>query len=178
MSSIVKTNMLTQALGDCIRSNPKFKAGQSYADLSMWTRLCARLSDTEIFSMLPIALRNVWADEEIHALLQERGALGTGRFNVQSLAATLVCFRRTETQNSEVRVLQSQLAHLSHEFNSLSFSVFDILKRLDRLEAENVTLKQALNIGGLSDDPAGLPKTETQQISIRSDQDAVTKYVL
>jgi hypothetical protein len=183
MSSIVKTNNFTTALRNAIRENPKFKVGRNYADLMIWSRLCIRLSDSDIFSILPIALRTIWSDEEMQTLLKARATHPADRFNVQSLAANLVCFRRSDIQDGELHILQQQLAHLSNEFNNLSGNVFDILKRLDRLEEENTTLKQALLTHGLIKDPVIASDKDDQfmsttGLSIRSDQDAVTKYVL
>lgn len=182
MSAIVKTNDFTAALGECIRTNVKFRCSRSYADLSVWMRLCTRLSDSEIFSVLPVAMHNVWTDQSLASLLKARGAHKSDRFNMQNLAANLVCFRRTEIQNGEVHLLQTQLAHLSHEFNNLSGNVFEILIRLDRLEAENSTLKQVLCDKGLIDPavfkPEQVAKGVETHLSVRPEQDAVTKYVL
>jgi hypothetical protein len=149
MSTIIKSNDFTQVVMDRVKSDQTFKCGRSYADLLIWTRLCAPLTNSEVFSLLPVVLRNVWADEDTSIMLFDRGAQKPERFHVQSLAANLVCFRRTDQQNDEIVYLKEQLAHLSNQFNSLSYTIFDAVERLVALEEENQSLKLQLATNGM-----------------------------
>lgn len=149
MSSIIKANDFTQSVIDRIIADEKFKCGRSYADMLIWTRLCRPFTHSEIFALLPIVLKNVWANEGTVETLKARGAKKPDTFNLQSLAANIVSFRRADIQDEEIVELKNGFANLAQNFNTLSYSVFEIMKRLSALEEENVALRAELQAKGI-----------------------------
>ncbi|MDV7339605.1 hypothetical protein RYZ26_08380 [Terasakiella sp. A23] len=156
MSSITKSNDFTTAVIAQIHADSKFKCGRSYSDMLIWTRLCRPLTNSEIFALLPVVVRTVWSDEDASRALYQRGAQKLDTFNQQNLAANLVCFRRTDLQNDEITELKTQLAELSHQFNCLSYSVFEMMDRLSHLENENFDLKSELASKGVISNAASV----------------------
>lgn len=134
MSSLAKSNDFTQSVIRRLKNDQNFKCGFGYGDILIWTRLCGALTNSEIFSFLPVAFRDVWTDHSTSLLLFERGAVKVDKLAIQGLAANIVSFRRSEHHNDEIDELKNKLEQMSLQFNTL-------LERVTVLETENRTLR-------------------------------------
>lgn len=163
MSSLAQSGNFAQSVFQRINTDESFTCTRSYSDLLIWTGLCAPLSNSDVFSLLPKTLNMVWQNEEIALKLMKRGALKPERLHAQGLAAHIVSFRRMQRQDSEIDNLKQQLAQLSKQFNALSDTVYDVVERLNSLEEENQTLKHDLS---------------THHFIPPSEKDTITRYAL